>query len=107
MAVCGIPRPPVPHEFETAQIYTIRVPAAMGYVSQPAGRFTFKVNNDPVFDFDVTLNDYSWRSADGRVRVIYTVMENNDEDSNGILKIEIAGALLQPGQSVVQRLASR
>src|SRR5262249_6471863 len=91
---------PVPHEFEKSQIHTIRVPAAMGFVSQPAGRFTFKVNNEPMFDFDVTLNDHSWRSADGQVRVTYTVMESNEEDSNGIWKIEITGALLQPGQPV-------
>ncbi len=91
---------PVPHEFDTNTTYTIRVPAAMGYASQPKGRFTFKMNNEPMFDLDVTLHDRSWHSADGRVRMTYTVMENNDEDSNGVLKIDITGALLQPGQSV-------
>ena len=28
----------------------------------------------------------------------YIVMENNAEDSNGVLLLEVAGSLLQPGQ---------
>jgi len=48
--------------------------------------------------FEVTLNDQTWQSADGNVRMSYIAMQNNNEDSNGILTIEVKGALLEPGK---------
>ena len=44
------------------------------------------------------LDDQTWQSADGKVRMSYTVMENNAEDSNGILLIRAAASLLEPGK---------
>ena len=46
----------------------------------------------------MTLNDQSWSSADSQVNLSYIVMENNAEDSNGVLVIEVANSLLTPGQ---------
>ncbi|MCI0746754.1 MAG: neutral/alkaline non-lysosomal ceramidase N-terminal domain-containing protein [Verrucomicrobia subdivision 3 bacterium] len=66
-----------------------RFPAALGYISQPAGHFELLVNGKPALQFDVTLHDEAWRSDDGKVRMAYAVRENNSEDSNGILTIEI------------------
>ena len=49
-------------------------------------------------DFSVTRNDQSWRSADGAVRLSYTVMQNNGEDSNGVLIIDVSGTKLEAGK---------
>jgi hypothetical protein len=80
-------------------VHVFRIPAAMGFSSQPAGGFTLKLNGQAVLSFDVVLDDGQWVSADGRVRMTYGVMENNTEDSNGLLEIAVAASLLQPGQS--------
>lgn len=79
---------------------TFRLPAAMGFASQPPGKFTLSVNGRSALDFDVTLTDQSWQSADDTVRLAYTVTENNSEDSNGILRIEVATSRLERGQAV-------
>jgi putative membrane-bound dehydrogenase-like protein len=73
---------------------SFRLPAAMGFMSQPAGKFTLKLNGQALLDFDVTLNDRVWEAADGRARMTYSVLEANSEDSNGVLVIEVASALV-------------
>ena len=70
----------------------------MGHLGQPAGKFTLRLNGKAVLDFGVSLNDQTWQSADGKVRMSYTVMENNAEDSNGVVLLEVVGGLLEPGQ---------
>ncbi len=76
---------------------TFRFPAAMGLQSEAAGGFTLRINGRGVpVPFDVTLSDQSWASADGRVRMIYSVREANAEDSCGELAVEVAE---EPGQS--------
>jgi putative membrane-bound dehydrogenase-like protein len=79
--------------------HTFRLPAAMGFVSQPSGKFTLKLNGRPLLDFNATLSDRVWESADGRTRMSYSVMEANTEDSNGVLTIELPSSLLKPGES--------
>jgi hypothetical protein len=78
--------------------HTFRLPAAMGFVSQPSGKFTLKLNGRPLLDFNATLSDRVWESADGRTRMSYSVMEANSEDSNGVLSIEVPSSLLKPGE---------
>ena len=73
---------------------TFRFPAAMGFISEPQGKFTLKLNGRSVLDFDATLTDATWESADGKLRMSYNVQETNSEDSNGILSIEVAKAWL-------------
>ena len=46
------------------------------------------------------MNSQTWQSDDGRIRMSYSVLENNDEDSCGILHIDVAGSLLEPGKPV-------
>jgi putative heme-binding domain-containing protein len=91
---------PLPAELKPDGTRRFRVAAAMGLFSEPAGKFTLMVNDKPALEFDVSLNDKSWSSADGRVTMNYTVMENNAEDSNGVLVIEVANSLLEPGKPV-------
>jgi putative membrane-bound dehydrogenase-like protein len=78
--------------------HTFRLPAAMGFVSQPSGKFTLKLNDSSLLDFNATLSDRVWESTDGRTRMSYSVMEANSEDSNGALSIEVPSALLKPNE---------
>lgn len=75
-----------------------RLPVAMGFLSQAAGGFTLKLNEQAILKFEVALTDQSWESADGKVRMSYSVMENNTEDSNGILVIEVSPGVLPSGR---------
>jgi putative membrane-bound dehydrogenase-like protein len=68
---------------------TLRWAAAMGLHSQPAGNFTLNLAGQPLLDFHVTLDDAEWTSTDRSVVLRYRVEERNDEDSNGILELEI------------------
>lgn len=72
----------------TARV-TLRWAAAMGLHSQPAGHFTLNLAGQPLLDFDVSLDDADWRSSDGSAVLRYRVEERNDEDSNGILELEV------------------
>jgi putative heme-binding domain-containing protein len=80
------------------QRVTFRLPAAMGFSSQPEGRFALQLNGKPALEFGVALTDQTWQRADGKIRMAYTVMENNSEDSNGVLLIEVSASLLEPGK---------
>ncbi len=91
---------PAPEGLKPDGTSQFRLPAAMGLLSAPAGKFTLWLNGKPGIDFDVTLNDKTWQSVDGRVQMAYTVMENNTEDSNGVLLIEVANSLVEAGKPV-------
>ena len=88
----------VPADLRPEAVQTFRLPAAMGFSSQLGGRFHLKLNGKPMLDFEVALNDQIWQSADGNVRMSYIAMQNNSEDSNGILTIEVKKTLLEPGK---------
>ena len=77
-----------------------RLPAAMGFLSQPSGTFQLLINGKPGLEFNVTLNNQTWQSEDGHIRMNYSVNEANDEDSCGALQIDVAGSLLEPGKPV-------
>ena len=89
---------PVPAEVNRTGLFNFRLAAAMGYSSNPSGRFTMTLNGKSPVEFDVTLSDRKWQSADGKLRLSYTVLEANEEDSNGVLVIEAAGSILEPGK---------
>ena len=89
---------PVRTDLKANETEQFRLPAAMGFLSQPSGNFQLLINGKPGMEFNVTLNSQTWQSDDGRVRMNYTVLENNDEDSCGILQIEVTAALLEPGK---------
>ena len=67
----------------------LRWPAAMGLHSQRGSHFTLQIATQPLLDFDVTLDDAEWTSTTHDVALRYRVEERNDEDSNGILELEI------------------
>ena len=80
-------------------MHSFRLPAAMGFASQPGGKFSLSVNGQRVCEFDVSLTDRVWQSVDGRSQIRYSVMEANGEDSNGVLEIEVPSSLLRAGEA--------
>ena len=77
-----------------------RCAAALGFLSQPDGEFHLNVNGKPFLQFDVTLHDAQWQSDDGKVQMSYAVMENNPEDSNGVLTIRLDASLVARGRKI-------
>ena len=60
---------PVPGDLKGGAAYEFRLPVAMGYASNPPGTFTLRLNGKAVLEFNVSLHDQSWQSADGKVRM--------------------------------------
>ena len=89
----------VPSDLPPNSVHKFRLAVAMGLLSQPAGKFQFYLDARHVLDFDVSLSDQVWQNSDGTVRMLYTVMENNAEDSNGSLVIQVASSLLEAGKA--------
>jgi len=89
---------PAPSDLKPDSIHEFRLPVGMGYASQRPGTFSLRLNEQSVLDFNVTLHDQSWHSADGKVQMSYTVMEDSPEDSNGILSLRVPGSMLEPGK---------
>ena len=74
-----------------------RWPAAMGLMSQAPGKFVLRVHGDPMVEWDVSLEDRTWTGAGGKAVLRYTVLENNGEDSGGLLELEVDGRGLKAG----------
>jgi hypothetical protein len=74
-----------------------RWPVAMGLVSQPPGKFTLRMNGQAIVDWDVSLEDQVTTGLGGQVVLRYSVLENNAEDSGGLLELEVDSRLLKPG----------
>lgn len=89
---------PVAAGLKPDAIVQFRLPVGLGFHSQASGKFDLRLNGKHALTFNVTLSDMTWQGADGKVSMSYTVMENNSEDSNGILLINVPGALLEAGK---------
>lgn len=93
--------PSMPAQVNPDQFYDFRFPAGMGFYSQAPAKFHLKVNGKDAFGFDVSLDDRSWASKDGRISMRYQVMETSPEDSNGVLTFSLKGDLLEANKPVV------
>jgi hypothetical protein len=89
---------PVPVDANSGESREFRVPVSMGYGGGPAGRFTLKLNDRSVLDFDVALHDQAWQSADGKVEMTYMAMQDGSDESNGLINLTVSDSLLQPGK---------
>ncbi len=89
---------PVPAGIKPDAVQQFRLPVGVGFNSAASGKFDLRLKGKHALTFNVTLSDMTWQGADGKVSMTYTVMENNNEDSNGILLINVPGALLEPGK---------
>jgi putative membrane-bound dehydrogenase-like protein len=88
-----------PLDLKPDAVHQFRLAAGMGFLSQPSGKFELRLNDKPALEFNVAVSDQSWQSVDGKIKMNYTIMENNSEDSNGVLLIEVPGSLLTPGKA--------
>lgn len=79
-----------PCAVEHSSALLFRFPVAMGYSSEPRGSFILQINGKKEFEFDVALDDAEWAQTGLRMR--YLVQERNDEDSCGVLELELAAA---------------
>ncbi|MSU57035.1 MAG: c-type cytochrome [Pedosphaera sp.] len=89
---------PVPADLKPDTVVQFRLPVGLGFYSQASGKFDLRLNGKHALTFNVSLSDMTWQGADGKVSMSYTVIENNSEDSNGILLISVPGALLEASQ---------
>ncbi|MDB6026061.1 MAG: putative rane-bound dehydrogenase [Verrucomicrobiales bacterium] len=87
-------------EVKPKTFYTFRLPIGVGFLSGPAGKFYLKVNGKSAVAFDVTTTDAVWDHPAHEVTVRYSVMENNEEDSNGVLTITVTSIWLEAGKPV-------
>ncbi len=86
---------------------TFRWIANLGWHSQPAGgRFSLSLNNEKLFDFDISLTSTTWKSADGSIMLNYTVKSiDRDEDSSGIMELIVPSSRLpKKGKPVTLRV---
>jgi putative heme-binding domain-containing protein len=91
---------PAPNNLKANVFYDFRLAAGFGLISAKSGKFVLNVNGKPALNFNVTLNDASWQSKDGSVVMRYHALQNNSEDSNGVLTISVRGDLLRAGEPV-------
>jgi len=66
-----------------------RFATANGFVSKPAGGFRLKIQDLPEIGLEASVGDASWSSVDGRVNIRYVVREQNEEDSCGVLEVDV------------------
>src|SRR5215211_4128866 len=90
----------MPLQVNGKSVAAFRFPVATGFISQPKGEFLLKINDREAIRFDVSLTDGEWESADQQLRMHYTVMEANSEDSNGILQVEVPASMIPAGRPI-------
>jgi len=95
---------PVPKKLDGSGSHTFRWVAGLGWVSQPAGKFSLLLGDKPLVNFQVAQKDTVWKSADGRVRLAYRCQAVNDLDSSGIMELTVPASLLTPGKRAELRV---
>ncbi len=89
---------PVPTTLSAGDRHRFRLPAAMGWRSQPEGRFTLLLNGEAALEFPLSIVDASWQNRDASVRMTWTVLQSNSEDGVGVLVLDVAESHLTPGR---------
>jgi hypothetical protein len=89
---------PVPADLDPAQRYTFRWFAALGWNTEPPGKFTLALGQRPLVDFDVVDRTTTWTSGDGTVALKYTPREWSGPDNSGVMELTLPAKLLTPGQ---------
>ena len=91
---------PAPLNLKPGETHDFRLAVSMGYGGGSPGKFTLKLNDRPVLDFDVALHDQAWHSADGMVEVTYMAMQDSADESNGMMNLSVSDSLLEAGKAV-------
>lgn len=95
---------PAPTNADPSKPCTFTWVAGLGYTSEPSGKFTLFLGEQPLLDLDVTGRDAIWHSADGKTTLKYTVKSANEQDSSGVMELTIPARLLKPGEAAELRV---
>jgi hypothetical protein len=95
---------PVPADLDPAKRYTFRWFAALGWHTQPPGKFTLALGQRPLLDFDVVDRTTTWTSSDGTVALKYTLREQSGPDNSGVMELTLPAKLLTPGRPAELRV---
>jgi beta-galactosidase len=97
---------PVPADLDKAKNYTFRWFGALGWYTpkQPPGKFTLALGDRPLVDFDVVDKTATWTSADGSIKLTYTLRGRTGPDSSGIMELTLPARLLTPGKPAELRV---
>jgi putative heme-binding domain-containing protein len=74
-------------------------PVAVGFLSQPKGKFTLKLDGKELLEFDVVLDDARFEGAGGAT-LDYRCRQANGEDSTGVMTLTVPTRLLVAGRPV-------
>jgi len=73
----------------------------LGWRSQPKTKgFTLEVGGREVLTFDLTGTRGAWKSADGKVRMLFLPLRQLPQDTVGLFYITVAPNLLTPGKPI-------
>jgi len=95
---------PIPAGLPRDARHQLKLPAAMGYRSQPAGGFALHLGERKLLEFDVAIEPAVWKSPDGSIEMRYDVRARNEEDSTGLVTIEVPASLLEAGNPATLRV---
>ena len=95
---------PVPADLDAAKSYTFRWFAGMGFLAERPGKFTLALGERPLVDFNVVDRDAVWTSADGAVRLKYTLRDRAGPDNSGVMELTVPTSLLTPGRPAELRV---
>lgn len=78
--------------------------AGLGRASEPPGKFTPFLGQQPLLDLDPTLKDATWHSADGKTILKYTPKSANEQDSSGFMELTIPASRVKPSEAAELRV---
>jgi putative membrane-bound dehydrogenase-like protein len=73
-------------------------PAAVGFLSQPKGKFTLKLDGKGLLEFDVVVDDAHFEGPAGAA-LDYVCRQANSEDSTGIMTLTVPARLVAAGRA--------
>lgn len=89
---------PVPKE--TAGVVSFVFAGGLGWQSEPdAGGFTFLVNDQPVLDFNFSMEAKTWKSSDGKVALQFRPTRLLPDDALGFFYVRLAPDLVARGKA--------
>jgi putative heme-binding domain-containing protein len=73
-------------------------PAAVGFLSQPKGKFTLELDGKALLDFDVVVDDAHFDGPDGAA-LDFACRQANSEDATGIMTLTVPARLVTAGRA--------
>ena len=89
---------PVPRELDPAKDFTFKWAAGMGYMSEPGGTLTLRLNGKDLIDFEPGIKKATWHRAEGKITLQYESKTTNDIDGSGYMTLTLPASMLKPGE---------